>query len=85
MQADEKLDLCGIMAPYCLLLCKSKLVSMKPRAILEVHVGDPETLEDLLLILNRSGEKIVAKVQYMDRTCFWVEKGDCTPNWKAGQ
>jgi TusA-related sulfurtransferase len=76
MEADEKLDLCSIIAPYSFLLCKSRLASMKPGAVLEVRVSDPETLKDLLTILDRSGEKIVARVQNADRTCLWVEKGD---------
>jgi TusA-related sulfurtransferase len=75
MQADEKLDLCGIIAPYSFLLCKSTLASMRPGTILEVHLSDPDTLEDLLIILNRSGEKIITRVQHGDRTCFWVQKG----------
>jgi TusA-related sulfurtransferase len=79
MEVDEKLDLSGIIAPCSFLLCKSRLASMKPGAVLEVHVSDPETLKDLLTILDRSGEKIVARMQNAHRTCLWVEKGDCPP------
>lgn len=80
MLADEKLDLCGIIAPYSLMLCKSTLASMKPGAILEVHLSDPGTLADLLIILERSGEKIITRVQDGERTCFWVQKGLPVPS-----
>lgn len=80
MQADERLDLCGIIAPYSFLLCKSTLASMVPGALLEVHLSDPETLEDLLTILNRSGEKIITRVQDGNRTCLWIQKGMPAPS-----
>ena len=77
MEADEKLDLRGLIAPCSFLLCKSRLASMKTGAVLELRVSDPETLKDLLTILDRSGDRIVARIQNADRTCLWVEKGDC--------
>jgi TusA-related sulfurtransferase len=75
MQADEKLDLCGIITPCSLMLWKSKLASMQPGAILEVHLSDPETLNDLLLILKRSAEEIVQRKQHGNKTSFWIKKG----------
>jgi TusA-related sulfurtransferase len=80
MQADEKLDLCGVLAPYCLLLCKSTLASMQPGAILEVHLRDPETLRDLLTILERSEETVLGEVQRENHTCLWIQKGRSTPS-----
>jgi TusA-related sulfurtransferase len=80
MQADKILDLCGVLAPYCLLMCKSELAHMQSGAILEVHLRDPETIEDLLTILDRSGETVVARVQHQDRTCLWVQKGRSGPS-----
>jgi len=76
MRADEKLDLCGVLEPYCLLMCKSTLASMKPGAVLEIHLRDPETLKDLLTILERSQEIVLAEMQREDHTCLWVQKGD---------
>ena len=85
MQVDEKIDLCGIIAPCSFMLCKSTLASMKPGAILEVHLSDPETLEDLLIILNRSGEKIITRVQHGNRTCLWVQRGLSAPSPWPGE
>ena len=75
MKVDEKLDIRNVAAPYCLLLVKSTLTSMKPGAVLEVRVQDPESTGDLMAILVRSGERIVAKVQCEDGTRLWVQKG----------
>jgi TusA-related sulfurtransferase len=75
MQADEKIDLCGMLTPYCLLQYKAALASMKPGAILEVHLRDPETIKDLLTILDRSGETVLAEAQREDHTCLWIQKG----------
>jgi TusA-related sulfurtransferase len=75
MQVEKILDLCGVLAPYCLLMCTAELAHMKPGAILEVHLRDPQTVEDLLTILGRSGETVVAQVHHEDRTCLWVQKG----------
>jgi len=75
MKADEKLDLRNIGVPFCLLTCKSTLASMKPGSVLEVRVQDPESLKDLLTILTRSGELIVAQEERQGCTYLWVEKG----------
>jgi TusA-related sulfurtransferase len=78
MQANKKLDLCGMLNPYCLLMFKSALASMEPGDVLEVQVRDPETLGDLLTILERSAEAVVARAQRDDRTCLWIQKGKST-------
>jgi len=75
IKADEQLDLCGLIAPYCLLLCKAKLSSMGPGTVLEIRVGDPETVRDLLMVFDRSGEKVVARVQSGEATHIWIQKG----------
>jgi TusA-related sulfurtransferase len=78
MQVDKKLDLCGMLNPYCLLMFKSTLARMEPGDVLEIQLRDPETLGDLLTILDRSAETVVAKTQRADRTCLWVRKGKPT-------
>jgi TusA-related sulfurtransferase len=75
IKADDQLDLFGIMAPYCLLMVKSTLASMKPGRVLAIHIRDPETVRDLLTVLDRSGEKVVARVQNEDVMRLWVQKG----------
>ncbi len=74
MRADERLDLTGVIDPYCFLLCKSALASLEPGAVLEIEISDPQTLEDLMVILDRSGEKILWTVQHETHTRLWVQK-----------
>jgi len=75
MKADEKLDIRNVAAPYCLLMVKSTLASMNPGAVLEVRVRDPESTQDLLAILARSGERIVRELRCQDGARLWVQKG----------
>lgn len=78
MQTDEILNLCGVLAPYCFLLCKSALASLKAGEILEIHLSDQQTLKDLLVILDRSGEKVLSVLQQEERTRLRVQKGSST-------
>jgi TusA-related sulfurtransferase len=75
MKADETLDIRSLASPFCLLMYKATLDSMRPGAVLEVHVRDPESIRDLLKILDRSGDKIMAKMQSEDCTSMWILKG----------
>lgn len=75
MEPDEMLDICGIVQPYCFLLCKSTLASMKPGGLLDVYVRDPQTLGDLTMILERSGETILSSERQGDRFRLQVRKG----------
>jgi TusA-related sulfurtransferase len=74
MQADETLDLCGVIAPYCLLMAKSALAALRPGAVLEIQLRDTEALVDLLTILERSGEIVIATGRWEDRHRLWVRK-----------
>jgi TusA-related sulfurtransferase len=74
MQSDEKLDLCGIIKPYCLLKCKSVLASMQPDHVLEIRICDPETYNDLMTILKRTGETVVSSRKKKKDFLIWVRK-----------
>ena len=74
MQPDETLDLCGILEPYSLLLCKSALSSLAPGSVLEVLLNDLQTLKDLTTILMRSGETILSSCEVEIGYCLWVRK-----------
>jgi TusA-related sulfurtransferase len=75
MKSEEQLDIRSVAAPYCLLMVKSTLASMQPGAVLEVRVSDPESINDLMTILVRSGDQIVTKEECTDCTSLWVQKG----------
>lgn len=74
MPSDETLDLSGIIKPYCLLECKSVLASMKPGAILNIRIRDPDTYRDLSTILERSGEIIVSRKKMKEGFLLRVRK-----------
>jgi TusA-related sulfurtransferase len=74
MHADEKLDLCGIPEPYCLLMCKSALIALRPGAVLEIQLRDPATLQDLVTILGRSGDTVIGRDKRGDCYRIWVQK-----------
>jgi TusA-related sulfurtransferase len=78
MKSDEKLDIRRVPAPYSLLLVKATLASMQPGTVLEVQVGDPESINDLMTVLRRSGDQIVTQEAGADFVCLWVRKGPGT-------
>ncbi len=75
MDNDGLLDLCGIVEPYCFLMCKAALASMKSGTVIEILVRDPQTFHDLVTILERSGETIIGSEKQSDRYRLRVRKG----------
>ncbi|MEW6386961.1 MAG: sulfurtransferase TusA family protein [Thermodesulfobacteriota bacterium] len=73
-QPGRQLDISRVMIPFSLIVCKSTLARMSAGAVLEIRLQDPETLQDLLMILNRSGDQILAWEQQNDDYCLWVRK-----------
>jgi TusA-related sulfurtransferase len=75
MAMKSELNLLGVMSPLCLLKCKSFLEEMKAGNSLEVLVQDPEVVEDLLKIIERSKDRVV-KVEPEDEYFrIHIEKG----------
>jgi TusA-related sulfurtransferase len=74
MESDRKLDLRGVVEPWCFLQCKSTIASMGPGSILEICLRDSETLKDLMTILKRSGELIMGSETKKDHFRLWVRK-----------
>jgi len=74
MYADKKLNLTRILVPYSHLLCKSTLAAMEPGTVLEIRVRDPDTLNDLLMILEHSGDRLIAQKEQGDSYLLWVQK-----------
>ncbi|MGA2402903.1 MAG: sulfurtransferase TusA family protein [Syntrophobacteraceae bacterium] len=74
MKPDERLDLRGVIEPCCFLSCKATLASMRPGTVLEILVKDPETVMDLLTILERSGEIVLGSERQGDHYRLLVRK-----------
>ncbi len=74
MKSDHRLDISGVVMPFSLALCKSTLAHMKAGAVLEICLGDHDTLKDLLIIVERSRDHVLAWERH-DSCCYlWVRK-----------
>lgn len=75
MRTDQQLDISGIVIPISLALCKATLAQMAAGAVLEIRLRDEETLRDLLMIVERSEDRVLAWERQEKHYCVWVQKG----------
>ncbi len=75
MVSRTKIDLIGNARPICLLKCKSTLNQMNTGDTLEVLLGDPGVVHELIAIINRSSDRVVQWVQEGDHFRIQIEKG----------
>ena len=59
MGAVKKLNLIGVVSPFCLLEFKAALAGFRPGQALEVSVQDPEVVDDLIRLVNRSEDRLL--------------------------
>jgi TusA-related sulfurtransferase len=74
MKSDQQLDISGVVIPFSLALCKSALAHMAAGAVLKICLNDPDTLQDLWIIVERSGDDVLAWEKDEDRYYLWVRK-----------
>ena len=76
MLSIPRLDLRGISWPMCLLQFKQNLLALGAGGRLEVLVQDPEVAENILMIIERSGDRVLDNQK--DETGFRlrIEKGE---------
>jgi len=74
MRSDQQLDISGVVIPFSLALCKSTLAQMAAGAVLEIRLGDQDTLQDLLIIVERSGDQVLAWEKHDEYYYLWVRK-----------
>lgn len=74
MRSDQQLDISGEVIPFSLALCKSALVRMAAGAVLEIRLRDQDTLRDLLMIVERSGDNVLAWENREEHYSLWVRK-----------
>lgn len=58
MYSTVELDLRGVVLPMTLLTCKSTIARLSPGDALDVLMRDPETAQDLVTIIERSGDHV---------------------------
>ena len=59
MSSTEQLDLIGITWPVCLLKFKTVLNTLSSRQVLEVLAQDPEVVENIVMIIERSEDTLI--------------------------
>ena len=74
MKADQQLDICGEVTPVSLAICKCTLARLASGAVLEIRLRDRDTLEDLQMIVERSGDKVLAWEDRAEYYSLWVQK-----------
>ncbi len=74
IKSDQLLDLSGEVIPFSLALCKATLAHLPPGTVVEIHLRDYETLQDLLIIMERCGEQVLAWERQAGRCALWVQK-----------
>ena len=79
MKSDQRLDLSGVVIPFSLALCKSTLARMAAGAVLEIRLRDHDTLQDLVIIVERSADEVLAWEKQADCYYLWVRKGSGGP------
>jgi TusA-related sulfurtransferase len=72
----NSLNLIGVISPVCLLECKSVLAEMAVGAELEVLLRDPEVVETLVKIIERSHDRLVQCDWQGDHFRIILKKGE---------
>ena len=74
MKADQQLNICGEVTHVSLAICKCTLGRLASGAVLEIRLRDRDTLEDLLMIVERSEDKVLAWENREEHYSLWVRK-----------
>ena len=75
MTLKSELDLVGVGWPVCLLECKRSLNDLKPGDILEISMQDPDAVDELVTIVERSQDHILEMQKDPDRFRIQIQKG----------
>lgn len=76
MPSTSHLDLRGISWPMCLLKFKQTLLTLRVGEQLEVLVQDPEVADHILMIIDRSRDKVVDRQLEKEKLTLCIEKGE---------
>lgn len=75
MASNLKLNLVGILSPICLLKCKSVLAQMNCGDILEISLQDPDVVEELTKIIERSPDRLIKTGKKQEDYLIHIKKG----------
>jgi TusA-related sulfurtransferase len=79
MKPDQRLDVSGVILPISLALCKNTLTRMAAGTVLEIRLQDHDTLQDLLIIVGRSGDTVLTWEKHDEYFYLWVQKNSACP------
>ena len=75
MSLKSEVDLCGITWPVCLLKFKKALNELGAKDVLEVLTRDPEVMEYIIMIVDRSEDRLIDQQKEGPIYRLSVEKG----------
>lgn len=75
MASNLKLNLVGILSPISLLKCKSVLAQMHCGDVLEISLQDPDVVEELIKIVERSNDKVMKSKRKGDDYILHIQRG----------
>lgn len=74
LKSDQRLDISGVVIPISLALCKCTLARMAAGAVLEICLQDFDTLQDLLMIVERSEDQVLSCERQEEGYCLKVRR-----------
>jgi TusA-related sulfurtransferase len=75
MLSTSQLDLAGIAWPVCLLKFKQNLLALGAGERLEVLVQDPEVADHIVMIVNRSKDRVIDRQIDGKILRLYIQKG----------
>ena len=74
MAANPQLDLIGVVSPFCLLQFKTAMARVRPFQVLDVLIEDPAVVTDLVRLVNRSEDRLLASERIGDHYRIRVQR-----------
>jgi TusA-related sulfurtransferase len=75
MEGRKNLNLLDVAEPICLLLCKRAIETMRRGEVLDVFISDPEAAENLVKVVARSRDEVLALNRRGDHFHIEIMKG----------
>jgi TusA-related sulfurtransferase len=75
MSQPSELDLVGVGWPVCLLECKRAINEIDPGGVLTILIQDPDTVNELETIVQRSSDHILRIEKQNDIYRIQIQKG----------
>jgi TusA-related sulfurtransferase len=75
MLSTSQLDLTGISWPVCLLKFKQNLLALRTGQRLEVLVQDPDVADHIVMIVNRSEDRVIDRQLDGEGLRLCIQKG----------